>query len=419
MFAMFITVPLTVGYLGREQFGVWQTITSLTAISAFADIGLGNGITSLIADAEGRNDLSQARRYVSAGVAVLCIVSCVLLLSALLLGWHVSWTDVLSLSGSVDDATVGSATVLLLALVALGIPFGLAGRIQSGFQQGYQSNVAASAGAAIGLVSLLVAIRFKAGIPYLVAASMLGPLVANVANSAYLFIWARPEVRPSLGAFSRTDFQTLFGTGVMYAVLQLASVVGYQKDAIVIAHIGGASEVATYAVAYKLFMIAPMIWGFVMAPLWPAYGEAISRGDRDWVASTLLASLRKGVLITGAASVVLVVVGKVVIASWAGPALVPSVGMLIALALWATTTGLGGAVAMFLNGARIVRLQVRCALLMAILSVALSLLLGRLLGSYGVVLGTVLAQVVANLIPTTVVAVKWLRQGPAVPVGQA
>ena len=39
-----ISVPLTVDYLGVERFGLWMIITSILALIAFADLGLGNGL---------------------------------------------------------------------------------------------------------------------------------------------------------------------------------------------------------------------------------------------------------------------------------------------------------------------------------------------------------------------------------------
>src|SRR6516225_8522455 len=46
-----ITVPLTVGYLGMERYGLWMTISSVIAMLAFADLGLGNGLMNVLSEA--------------------------------------------------------------------------------------------------------------------------------------------------------------------------------------------------------------------------------------------------------------------------------------------------------------------------------------------------------------------------------
>ena len=45
-----LSIPLTLGYLGADRFGLWMTIASLQAIFAFADFGLGNGVLNTVAE---------------------------------------------------------------------------------------------------------------------------------------------------------------------------------------------------------------------------------------------------------------------------------------------------------------------------------------------------------------------------------
>ncbi len=40
----FITVPLTLTYLGTERYGLWMTISSVIVMLGFADFGLGDGL---------------------------------------------------------------------------------------------------------------------------------------------------------------------------------------------------------------------------------------------------------------------------------------------------------------------------------------------------------------------------------------
>src|SRR5574341_1512330 len=37
-------VPLTLGYLGQERYGLWATISSFLVLLQFADLGIGNGL---------------------------------------------------------------------------------------------------------------------------------------------------------------------------------------------------------------------------------------------------------------------------------------------------------------------------------------------------------------------------------------
>src|SRR5258706_5322211 len=74
---LLITVPLVLGYLGPERYGLWMTVASFTALASFADFGIGLGLLNPLAEASAKGDLETARRLVSnAFVALVCIAGC-------------------------------------------------------------------------------------------------------------------------------------------------------------------------------------------------------------------------------------------------------------------------------------------------------------------------------------------------------
>ncbi len=73
-----ISVPLTLRYLGAEEYGLWVTITAVTAFLTFANFGLGNGLVNGVSEAQGRNDREAVRRYVSSAFYMLLGVMTIL-----------------------------------------------------------------------------------------------------------------------------------------------------------------------------------------------------------------------------------------------------------------------------------------------------------------------------------------------------
>src|SRR5260221_7075822 len=59
------SVPLALGYLGAERYGLWVSVNSLVAIVASADLGVGNGLLNAISEAHGADDRQLARHYLS------------------------------------------------------------------------------------------------------------------------------------------------------------------------------------------------------------------------------------------------------------------------------------------------------------------------------------------------------------------
>src|SRR5437879_2914986 len=64
LFVGFISVPLAIGYLGRERYGVWITISSLLMFLGFIDFGLAGSLINGLSSAYGRDDRHEAQRYV-------------------------------------------------------------------------------------------------------------------------------------------------------------------------------------------------------------------------------------------------------------------------------------------------------------------------------------------------------------------
>src|SRR5438270_6831016 len=74
----FISVPLAVGYLGRDRYGVWVTISSLLIFLSFTDFGLGGSLQNALADAYGRQDRVKAQRHVASAFWLLAIIALIL-----------------------------------------------------------------------------------------------------------------------------------------------------------------------------------------------------------------------------------------------------------------------------------------------------------------------------------------------------
>jgi O-antigen/teichoic acid export membrane protein len=230
----------------------------------------------------------------------------------------------------------------------------------------------------VGLGLLLLAVHLRATMPVLAAALIAGPMGAGVAQ----FGWAmrRGLIEFSWSAVNWADAWSLLSLGFRFLFMQIAGIVVFEAGAIIIAQRFGASEVTPYAVTTRMVMIIISFLVAVLAPLWPAYGEAFHRGDAEWVSRTFRKSL---VFVVGAwvpAAVALSLVGQWIIKMWAGPAAVPSRMLLTAMLLFALAQGLGLVVSYLLNGVGRLRSQLVGGTLMALLHVPVVLFLAGRVG---------------------------------------
>jgi O-antigen/teichoic acid export membrane protein len=397
-----ISVPLTLHYLGAERFGMWMTISSLIAMLAFADFGIANGVLSVVANAHGRDDHAGIRRAVASGFFLLSgIAAAVLVLFAALYSF-VPWPATFNVTSALAAAEAGPALAVFVVCFAANIPLAIVQRVQMGLQQGFVASLWQCVGSLCGLAGVLWAVHAQAGLPWLVLALAGAPLFAALLNSLYFFLRSRPDLLPRWAGVSRETCRQVASSGVLFFVLQLVVAVAYTSDSLVIAQLQGASAVAAYAVPEKLFSLIALCLAMVLAPLWPAYGEAMARGDAAWVKKTLKRSVLMAVTVAALFGAVLVLIGPELLHIWVRDAVTPSLGLLLAFAVWKVVEAGGGALAMFLNGARVIRLQIWCAIPTALLAIVLKIALVPALGTPGVVWASVIAYLICTAVPVAI-----------------
>jgi O-antigen/teichoic acid export membrane protein len=183
----------------------------------------------------------------------------------------------------------------------------------------------------------------------------------------------------------------------MFFVVQCAVAVAYTSDNIVIAQVLGVAAVTAYAVPQKFFGVVFMLVSIAISPLWPAYGEALARGDVGWVRSVFLGSLRLTFVITAPLSLLLALAGPWILKVTVGKSLHAPPSLLGALALWAVVAAISAPMAMLLNGAGVLREQTIIVVVASLTNLALSIFLTRRLGVVGVCLGSIATQLLIVL----------------------
>lgn len=409
--ATLVSVPLTLHYLGLERYGMWMTMTSLFALLAFADLGIGNGLLSAIAEAHGRQDRQEIRELVSSGVFALSAIGAVLLLCFWLLYPFVEWYRLFNVHTVRAREEAGPAVAVMATCFAAAIPGAVVQRVQAGLQCGFVASLWQAAASALGLISLIAAIQMEAGLPWLALSLLAPPLVFSLVNGVFFFGRTERNIAPQVKSVTKKACRRLSTTGALFLVLQIVASLTYASDPLIIAHSLGAEAVAAYAVPEKMFSLVAALLALAMVPLWPAYGEAKASGDHEWIRKTFRRSLVMSMGVAAFASIVLVALGPWLISKWVSNAISPSLLLLIALGVWKTIEAGGNSVAMYLNGAGIVRFQVIVAIVTAAVGVGLKFVLVERIGVSGPVWASVMAYLVFAALPMYLLLRRGLRVG--------
>lgn len=394
-----ITIPLTLGYLGTERYGLWMTISSVMLIMGFADLGMGNGLMNAISEAHGNDDRQAALNYVSSGFFMLLGVAVLIVLAFILVYPFVSWPIVFNIQSKLAIGEAGPAIATFAVIFAINLPLGVVQRIQMGYQEGYQTNIYQCLGSIFALIAVLVVIYVKGGLAWLVLALAGGPAVASIINWIILFRFQHPWLRPKWGSATSVAAKKILHTGILFFVLQLAMAFAFASDNLVAAHILGPEAVTQYSVPMRMFSVLPMMIAMIMAPLWPAYSEAIARGDTEWIRKTLSRSLGITFMIVAFPTVLLVLFGGQILHFWVGPEITPSFILLAGLGLWTILYSVANSLAIFLNGVDIIRFQTFCAVFVAVGALIAKIFLAKIIGVPGIIWGTIIGYTCFAVIP--------------------
>jgi O-antigen/teichoic acid export membrane protein len=388
LLSSFLYIPATVRYLGPERYGLWVAMTSIITLLSFADCGLGFSLMNDVASSIGRESDDSIRRAVSSTFFVLFAIG----VSGCTAFWAVyhliPWQAVFHTSTAIDADEASRATAVIVIGFLITLPFTSVQRLQSAYQEGYKTQAWEIGGVILSLIGLFGAIRVKAGLPILAIAFSSGPLIAMVLNWAVHFIISKPSQFPVWRFFEFRSARRIASQGCYFFILQLAVIAVYSTDSFVILHYFGQAAFGKYSLVAKLFQLTPALAGVWFAALWPAYAEAIARGDHEWIRRTLAQST---CISAGACAVVsfgVAILARTIIQIWTGTNVSPSGWLLGGLALYSVILTACGASAAFLNGSGFIKGQALLALINASLAILLKIVLCKYWDISGAIWGT-------------------------------
>lgn len=394
MLASFLAIPMMIRYLGQEQFGVWSTLLTVMSWIVFFDLGVGNGLRNKVAEALAKNDKAEAANYIASGYSLIGLIA--LVLWALVTGasFFVPWQAVFN-TQAILEATLRLTVQVAVFFVVLNFWIGLISAILGAVQK-------TALTALSQLISNVLAFLFvfaltkttDASITYLALAYGVSLVIANIGLS-WWFYQGHPELRPK-PHLDKQHVNPLLSVGMQFFTIQIAVLVIFTTDKVLITQLLGPEYVTQYDVIFKLFGLITFAHALISAPLWSAYTDAYSRNDMHWIKRML----QKQFIIFGGVLVAVITMGlltKPIIAIWIGHEMTVSQPLVISIGLFVLVSTWNNIYAMFVNGVGQIKLQLYTAVIAMIINIPLAILFVKWfgLGLSGVVLATVVSLLLA------------------------
>lgn len=411
-----VSLPLAVRYLGAERYGVWATITTTAVWINLLDLGIANTLTNNISRAYALGDKTAAARYFTNALVLTGGIAAGVGLVLAFVFPRINWVGLFNVGPNVSATEVEHTAAAAVGLMLLSLPCGLVSKLLAGYQELHRNNFAACAGAVSSVCGLALGIALHVSMPVLFVMSAGCLTFASLGTLILVVAWQKPWLLSRVSLVDRSSIKELLDSGWSFLLIQVAAVVVFSCDNLVVSHYLGAAEVTSYSVTWRVVGLAAVLQSLIFPALWPAYAEAYAKRDYGWIRRTFLMTMKGTMALNLSCVTILMVFGRSLIRIWAGPAAVPSTYLLLAMGIWAIVNGFMSVESCLLAALNRIREQAILSIIAAVVNIALSILLVRHIGALGVIGGTILSYLIVLVVPQTLIVRNvWRRELAAGP----
>jgi len=385
----FLLVPLTLNYLTPTKYGIWLTLTSVIGWFGFFDIGLGNGLRNKLAEAFALKDYKLAKTYVSTTYAVLLLIIGSVYILFLIINPLLDWSKLLN-TGPEMAVELSWIALIVFTFFALRFILKLIGVIFTADQLPAYNNSFGPFGNLIALIAIFIITKFSQGnLLYISIVYSAAPVIILIIASFYFFKKKYNNIKPSIKSVNFKYFRPLAGLGVKFFILQIAAIVIFSTDNMIITQILGPAEVTPYNIAFKYFGIPIMVFTIIITPYWSAFTDAITKNDIKWIRNSINKLIKIWLLVV-VGVIVLLAISKNFYLMWVGDKVYIPFLLSAFMGLYAIIVTWNYIFAYFVNGAGKIKLQMYNGIIEMIINVPISIFFAKNLnmGSAGVILGT-------------------------------
>lgn len=386
----FFAVPLMIRYLGQEQFGVWSTLLSIMSWIVFFDFGLGNGLRNKLAEAIAKNNFSEASIYISSAYSLIGIISLLSLVIMTIATFFIPWQSVFNIN-SIAEQTLRYTVLITVFFVIINFWINLIISVLNAVQKTSVVVLAQLITNALSLALVFILTKTtNSSLIYLATAYGLSLVCSNILLSIWFYRQNR-ELTP-IFFLDKQHIRPLISVGGQFFIIQLAVLIIFTTDRMLITQLFGPQYVTQYDVIFKLFSIITIIHSLITVPLWSSYTDAYHRGDITWIKGILQKQLMLfGIVVL--AVIMFALIAKPVIAVWIGRQIEVSMPLVVSMGAFVLISTWNNVFANFVNGVGMVRPQLITSIIAMIINVPLAIIFVKLFnfGSDGIVLATCLS----------------------------
>lgn len=285
----FAMVPLLIGKLTTNTYGIWLTLTSLISMLSFSDIGLGNGLKNLLSESIANRDIDNARKLVSTAYIAISTICTLLFIFLLTIGWFLNWALILNAPLEMKHE-LKVLVLFIFFFFCLQLILNLVTSILQAHQQSSLSDLINVGGQLFAFLAVLAisSNMYNASLFEYGVALYSIPVLVLFISTLILFRNNFILIKPSFKFFEKKYLKKLCFMGGKFFLIQLTALLLYQSNNLIIAQTSGNSDVAVYNIVYKYAGVTLMVFTIILSPIWAATTDAFVKRDFNWIKKAIV-----------------------------------------------------------------------------------------------------------------------------------
>ena len=386
-----LIVRLTLDYLGKTEYGIWLTLSSILTWFNYLDFGLGNGLRNKLAEALAHDDLRSAKIYVSTTYAVFSSIILSIIIVFIIIYRFIDWLEIFKAPAYLENSL---KTLVLLSVIFFLIQFVLR-LLTVVINADQKTALNGFFSFSINLLTvILIYVLLKITSPSILllgAGSTFIPVLVFVFASYIFFKKKYKAISPSIKSVKFSNLKDLLGLGLQFFIIQVAGLILFATDNMIITQLFGPSDVTVYNIAYKYFNYIPIVFYVILTPMWSAYTEAYVKDDIEWIRNTINKILKFWIFLC-IVVIIMIFGANWVYNLWLDSKIKVPLLLTILMGFFAIVSNWNNIFAYFINGVGKIRLQFYYSIFVAVINIPLSIYFAKNLnmGISGVIAATCL-----------------------------
>ena len=305
--------PYILHHLGDDAFGLWVLIFSITGYYGLFDLGIRSSIVRYVASYSATGDRAELDRLISTAAFTYSGIGVIALMITFAGSYYVS-----SIFRISPDFLHTARWLFLIvgSAVALGFPLGVSGGILEGLQRFYLLNFTSICATMVRALLIVVALRHGHGLLSVALITVSMPLVSGLVN-ATVVLRILP-LRLHIKNVNRNSVRRIATYSSSTFIILVAGRLRFKTDALVIGTFISSAAITYFTIGSRLVDYAGEVVSGLAQVFVPMSSQSDATGDLVGLRKIFVAGNRACALIIFPMAVILIMLGKSVIAAWVG-----------------------------------------------------------------------------------------------------